>query len=96
MLRHVPVLCQTEDREVVLEFNEAVFQHGISKEDILHAYKNRVCDALVEGLPEKYALVGFDRAGNALEIMYNPIDGNRINIFHAMKARNSFIKQLGL
>jgi hypothetical protein len=36
------------------------------------------------------------RAGNALEIMYNPVDDNTISIFHAMKARNSFVKMLGL
>ncbi|MDR2482856.1 MAG: hypothetical protein LBD08_04405 [Treponema sp.] len=82
--------------DVIIEFNEAAFRHGISREDILYAYRNRICDALIDGLPEKYAVIGFDRAGNPLEIMYNPIDDNRVNIFHAMKARDSFIKTLGL
>ena len=82
--------------DVIVEFNEAAFRHGIGREDILCAYKNRIYDAAVEGLPEKYAVIGFDRAGNPLEIMYNPIDDNTINIFHAMRVRKSIIKVLGL
>jgi hypothetical protein len=81
--------------DVIIEFNEAAFRHGVSKEDILTAYKNRILDAAVEGLPEKYAVLGFDQSGTPLEILYNPIDNNTINIFHAMKARKSFIKMLG-
>ncbi|MDR2897471.1 MAG: hypothetical protein LBU99_01560 [Spirochaetaceae bacterium] len=81
--------------DVIIEFNEAAFRHGISREDILFAYRNRVFDAAIEGLPEKYAIIGFDQNGTPLEILYNPIDDNRINVFHAMKARRSFIKMLG-
>jgi hypothetical protein len=82
--------------DVIVEFNEASFRHGIGKEDILFAYSNRIFDASINGLPEKYAVIGFDRAGNPLEIMYNPIDDNTISIFHAMKARKNFIKMLCL
>jgi hypothetical protein len=82
--------------DVIVEFREAAFRHNIDREDILCAYMNRIYDAAVEGLPERYIVIGFDRAGNPLEIMYNPIDDNTINIFHAMKARKSFIKMIGL
>ena len=82
--------------DVIVEFNEAAFRHGFSKEDILHAYRNRIFDASIGGLPEKYAVIGFDRAGNPLEIMYNPIDDNTISIFHVMRARKSFVKMLSL
>ena len=81
--------------DIIVEFNEAAFRYNISREDILYAYRNRIYDAAVEGLPEKYAVIGFDRAGNPLEIMYNPIDDNTISIFHAMRARKSFIKMFG-
>jgi hypothetical protein len=50
----------------------------------------------MSGLPEKYVAIGFDRSGNPLEIMYNPIDDDIINVFHAMKARKTFIARLGL
>ena len=61
-----------------------------------YALKTKIYAAAIEGLPEKYAVIGFDRAGNPLEVMYNPIDDNTINVFHAMKARKSFIKMLGI
>ena len=60
----------------------------------MYAYSNRVFDASVEELTEKYAVIGFDRAGSPLEIMYNQIDDNTISIFHAMKARKSFVQLL--
>ena len=82
--------------DVIVEFNQAAFRHGISKEDIMNALKTKIDDAVIEGLPERYAVIGFDRAGNPLEIMYNPVDDNTICVFHAMKARKSFIKMLGL
>jgi uncharacterized DUF497 family protein len=81
---------------IVIEFNKAAFRHGISEADIRHAYKTRIYDASMGEVPEKYAVIGFDRNWNPLEIMYNPIDDDHINIFHAMKARDSFMKKLGL
>jgi len=45
---------------------------------------------------QKNALIGFDRAGNPLEILYNEIDDERIEIFHAMKARKTFLARLGI
>jgi hypothetical protein len=82
--------------EIVIEFTESAFRHGVSKDDIRHALTTKMHDAALNGLPEKYAAIGFDRNGNPLEIMYNPIDDDTINVFHAMKARKTFIVQLGL
>ena len=56
----------------------------------------KVYDAPIIGFIDKYAVIGFDTAGNPLEIMYNPIDDDTINIFHAMKARKAFIAMLDL
>ena len=82
--------------DVIVEFNDSAFRHGIGREDIMHALKTKIDDVAIEGLPEKYAVIGFDRAGNPLEIVYNPIDDNTINVFHAMKARKSLVKKIGL
>ena len=82
--------------DVVVEFNKSAFRHNISREDILNALKTNICAEMIEGLPEKYAVIGFDRAGNQLEIMLNPVDDNTICVFHAMRLRDSFIKMLGL
>jgi hypothetical protein len=82
--------------DVIVEFNEAAFRHKISKEDILCALNSKICAACIGGMPEKYAVIGFDRAGNPLELMYNPVDDNAISVFHAMNARSSFSKMLEL
>jgi len=82
--------------DVIVEFNEAVFRHDISKEDILHALKTKIYDVWIGELPEKYAIIGFDRNWNPLEVFYNPIDDNSINVFHAMKVRNSTLKKIGI
>ena len=82
--------------DVIVEFNEAAFKHGFGEEDILNALRTRIYAAAIDELSEKYAVIGFDLTGNPLEIMYNLIDDNTITVFHAMRARKSFIKMLGL
>ena len=86
--------------DVIVEFNQAAFRHNISKEDILSALGTKVCDVAIEEFPEKYLVIGFDRAGNpvdlrSIELLYNPIDNNGIYIFHPMKLRNSTIEMIG-
>jgi len=83
-----------DDEEVA--FTESAFRHKISKEDILHALKTKVLDVPLVRYPQKNALIGFDTAGNPLEILYNEIDDDKIEIFHAMKARKTFLAKLGL
>ena len=82
--------------DVVVEFHEAAFRHGISKEDIIHALNNRKQDAWISELPEKWAVIGHNRAGNSIEIIYNEIDDNTICVYHAMNVRDSFIRKYGL
>ena len=79
-----------------VEFNEAAFRHNISKEDILNAIKTKIFDVSISELPEKYVLIGFDRTGNPLELLYNPINNKGIYIFHAMKLRNSTIEMIDI
>jgi hypothetical protein len=71
-----------------IEFNQATFRHGYTEADI--------CDELMEGFDNKYAVIGFDLSGNPMEVMYNIIDEHSINVFHAMKCRDTFRKRLGL
>jgi len=39
----------------------------------------------------KYLLIGFDRNGKLLEIMYNIRTDGNYNVFHTMKCRKEFI-----
>ena len=77
-----------------IEFNRAAFNHDISKADILWAFQNAKYDGWFnegEGPDkDKYLLIGFDRKGNPLEILYNIIDNETINVFHAMRCRNTY------
>ena len=82
--------------DVIVEFNEAAFRHNVSKEDIMNALKTKVYAAAIEELPEKYGIIGFDRVGRPIEVVYTPIDDDTIYVFHAMRARKSFIKMIGL
>ena len=77
-----------------IEFNPCAFKHGVSEADIRYAFDTGCYDGKLDENDEedrdKYLLIGFDRNANPLEIMYNVIDENTINVFHAMKCRSIY------
>jgi hypothetical protein len=75
-------------------FKETAFKHGVVEADILNAFEQRLFDHALSGEEHKNLLIGLDRNGNPLEIMYNVIKGDVINVFHAMKCRNAYQKLL--
>ena len=75
-------------------FVPSVFKHGITKEDIYHAYKTIIFKGLLEGCENKYAFIGFNRAGIPIEVFYNPISDDTIKVFHAMGCQNKTIAQI--
>ena len=74
-------------------YNPSAFKHGFTEADVLKAIESKIYEGPVEGFENKYAIIGFDTKRNLLEILYNIIDNESINIFHVMRCRNSFIKQ---
>jgi hypothetical protein len=82
--------------DLEIEFNQSAFKHGVTKADIWWALKTRMYDKLMAGYDNKYEVIGFDIAGNPLEVMYNQIDEETVNVFHAMKCRRSLREKLGL
>ena len=76
-------------------YNNAAFKHGIAIADIENAISFFLFDSAIDGEDDKYLLISFDKNGNLLEVMYNDIDDNRINVFHAMKCRKEYTKLLG-
>jgi hypothetical protein len=76
-------------------FNEAAFKHGVSEDDMRTALGSYLIDMELFDGENKYLLVGFDRNGNLIELMYNVIDEHSINVFHAMRCRKEYLKLLG-
>jgi len=75
-------------------FVPSVFKHGVTEEDIRHAYETRVYDGLLRDYTYKYGFVGFNRVGNPIEVFYNPIGDDIVKVFHAMDCRDSTLEQL--
>jgi hypothetical protein len=71
--------------------NESALRHkDITEKDILQALALPLVDRLMPKYQNKYLLIGFDRNGNLLEIMYNIRTDGSYNVFHAMKCRKEF------
>jgi hypothetical protein len=77
-----------------IQFNPSAFKHGFTEADIRKVIETKIYEGQLEDFVNKYTIIGFDTVGNLLEIMYNIIDSESINIFHAMKCRKSMINQL--
>ena len=73
-----------------IEFNDSAFKHGITEERIRYALNRPQYEGPLEGDENKYIILGFDNAGNLLEILYNNVDEETIYIFHAMICRSLF------
>jgi len=73
-----------------IEFNRTAFRHGLTEDDIRWAFFHSCYDGPIEEMNDKYLRLGFDKSGNLLEIIYNEIDENSVNIFHAMKCRKIY------
>jgi len=80
--------------ELEFVFTPSALKHGIAQQDILHAYKTIIYEGPLDGYKNKYVFVGFNRAGNPIEVFYNPIGDDKIKIFHAMSSRDGIIEQL--
>ena len=65
----------------------SAFKHGISEEDIMHAYRNPIVRHF-QG--DRVLLIGGDRSGNPLEIGVELGEQDDI-IIHAMPARGKFL-----
>ena len=77
-----------------IEFNPAAFKHDISEADIRKAIDRFIYEDPLEDFDNKYLLLGFDTKGQLLEVMYNLIDVDTINVFHAMPCRKVFYELL--
>ena len=77
-----------------VQFNPSAFKHGFTEADIRKVIETKIYEGQLEDFANKFTIVGFDTAGNLLEIMYNIIDSASINMFHAMKCRKNILNQI--
>ena len=82
--------------EMKIVFVSSAFRHGVTQEDIIHAYRTKIRAGLLESYGNKYGFIGFNRAGNPIEVFYNPIGDDTIKVFHAMGCRNGISTQMEL
>jgi len=75
-------------------FVPSAFRHGYTQDDIEWAIETKIYEGLLNGEDEIYALIGFDTAGNPIEIFYNIIDDETIKIFHTMQLRTKIAVQM--
>ena len=71
-------------------FKASAFKHGIAEADIRNAFERRMLDNALPGEENKNLLLGLARDASLLEVMYNVLDGDVINVFHAMKCRKAY------
>jgi len=79
-----------------VEFNDSAFKHGIAEENIRYALNNPRYEGALDDSENRYIVIGFDNSGKLLEILYNRIDDETVNVFHAMKCRGIFYHLLGV
>ena len=79
-----------------IEFNEAAFKHGITDDNIRYAMWHPLHEQLLVSYVNKWLIIGYDTAGNLIEVAYNIIDDDTVNVFHAMPCRKKFLNQLVL
>ena len=80
------------DLEII--FRESAFRHGVTEADIHWAFNTVESDQLIHGFENKYRLLGFNTKGNMIEVLYNLINGHRVNVFHAFPCSDAFLLSL--
>jgi len=79
-----------------IEFNKSAFKHKLTDANIRYAMWHPLYEELLEAYTNKWLIIGYDTAGNLIEVVYNIIDDETVEVFHAMPCRNKFLKQLDL
>jgi hypothetical protein len=73
-------------------FRDTAFKHKLDDTDIRHAFKTCRYMGQYGNRDNVYLLLGFDMKANPVEILYNEVGENIVNVFHAMPCRNHFLR----
>ena len=77
-----------------IEFNEAAFRHGLTEDNIRYVLQHPLREKLIEGYQNKWMVIGYDANANLIEIAYNIVDNDTVNVFHAMPLRSIYFPLL--
>ena len=72
----------------------SAFKHKVTLDNIRHVLAYPWYEEAIEGHENKFIVLGTDRAGNLLEIMYNEMEDGTLNVFHAQPCRSIFLHLL--
>jgi hypothetical protein len=78
--------------ELEFIFRATAFKHGLEEADIRRAFETCCYMGRYGGRENVYLLSGFDLKANPVEILYNEIGENQVNVFHAMPCRSQFYR----
>jgi hypothetical protein len=79
--------------DLQFRFRESALKHNITEADIRHAFEMCRYAGQYGSRENVYLLLGFDMEANPVEILYNEVGENIVNVFHAMPCRNRFLQQ---
>jgi hypothetical protein len=79
-----------QEGKLNVECNPSAFKHDVTEEDIRFAFDNKLFDHPVAHQEGKNLLIGLNRQLNPIEILYNEIDEQTVNVFHAMRCRKAW------
>ena len=74
---------------MVIKYHEAAFAHNIAEADIEWALKTQFFEK--PAADGSYLVIGFNRVGNTLEVVYRELDDGSLFVFHAMPCRQKWL-----
>ena len=74
---------------MVIEYHEAAFAHKITEADIEWALRTQFFER--PAADGSYLAIGFNRAGNLLEVAYRELEDGSLFVFHAMSCRQKWL-----
>jgi len=76
--------------ELEFIFRESAFEHGVTEADIRHAFETCCYVGQYQDRTNVLLLLGFDLNANPVEILYNVLVDEGVNVFHAMPCQKKF------
>jgi len=76
--------------EMEFIFRDTAFQHGLTEADIRHAFETCCYVGQYQNRTNVILLLGFALNANPVEILYNELVDDCINVFHAMPCQKKF------